>query len=108
MPVSLLRMAGCAALMLALPAAIASPTANEYLPCHRQAARVLEMCLDDAPGGLHNACWKQARAHQEACYHEVRAAHVPDRKRTAAMRRAEEDARRRAEEARKRAQEAQQ
>ncbi|TMS57195.1 hypothetical protein MW7_014675 [Imbroritus primus] len=108
MRASLLRLAGSMAMAAALPAAIASPTADEYLPCHRQAARALEMCLDAAPGGFHDDCWKRGRAYQQACYRTVKAAHVPDRKRIDAMRRAEDDARKRAAEARSRAQEAQQ
>lgn len=105
---SLWRLVGGVALVAALPGAIASPTADEYLPCHRQAARFLEMCLDAAPGGFHDDCWKRGRAHQQACYRAVKAAHAPDRKRTDAMRRAEDEARKRAEEARRRAQEVQQ
>lgn len=107
MHISLLRMAGWMVLMGAMPAALASPTANEYQACHRQAARVVEMCLDDTPGGDGANCWKRAQAHQQACYREVRAAHVPDRRRIEAMRQAEKEARKRTEDARKHAEETQ-
>lgn len=100
-----LRMLVWVALMTAMSAAIASPTDNEYQACHRQAARVVEMCLDETPGGDGTHCWKRAQAHQRACYREVRAAHVPDRRRIEAMRQAELEVRQRAEAARQRAEE---
>lgn len=70
--------------------ATASPTANEFLPCHRLATALLAQCLDATPGSEHELCWDSARRKHDACYEEVRASHVPDRKRIAAAKKAAE------------------
>jgi hypothetical protein len=60
--------------------AMASPTPNEYLPCHQQGAALLSACLDRDPGnanaGLH--CWADAKRAHDACNANVRASHRPD------------------------------
>lgn len=60
---------------LAAVAAQASPTANEYLPCHQLGARYVQSCLDEAPGRPQPRCWTRARAAVDRCYGEVRDSH---------------------------------
>ena len=70
--------------------AAASPTASEFLPCHRLATALPAQCLDATPGSGHEPCWDSARRKHDACYEEVRASHVPDRKRIEAAKKAAE------------------
>jgi hypothetical protein len=72
----------------------ASPTLNEFLPCHKRAALTLQHCLDRQPGTANEECWLESRQVRDSCYDNVVSDHAPDKARAAAMRRAEEAARR--------------
>ena len=72
-----------ALMSLALPV-LASPTSDEYRPCHQLAAKVLQHCLDERPGYENAQCWDSAKQTQAKCYADVRASHRPDPKRRAA------------------------
>ncbi|WP_143072502.1 MULTISPECIES: hypothetical protein [unclassified Variovorax] len=74
--------------------ALASPTSNEYLPCHALAARTLQSCLDASPGAEGTPCWPESRRARDRCYAEVRASHDRHNPRTQAMREAAERAQR--------------
>ena len=81
-----------AALFLCLLAgtAQASPTANEYEPCHKLGAYYLQTCLDRAAGQQQPQCWTEAHTAVDRCYTEVRASHDKGRieeKRRAAQQR---------------------
>lgn len=68
-----------------LPLAVASPTSNEYLPCHQIAASVLQHCLDEIPGYADDKCWDEAKRVKSACYEKVvESHHVPDKSRVEA------------------------
>jgi hypothetical protein len=58
--------------------AIASPTSNEYLPCHKMAASMLLNCLDERPGYVNDQCWESSRHQTNVCYAEVKKSHRPD------------------------------
>ena len=68
-----LLLACCA--VLAAWSAHASPTDNEYQACHRLAAKLLQHCLDEAPGRAQPQCFARARRANEACYADVRERH---------------------------------
>lgn len=70
--------------------AVASPTPNEFLPCHQMAASVLMKCLDQNPGYADDHCWDAARHQNAACYAKVQASHQPDRERIEAAKEAME------------------
>ncbi len=59
------------------PLAGASPTANEFEPCHRAAAMRLQRCLSEAGTGAGDGCWTQVRTHHQACRAEVVRQHAP-------------------------------
>lgn len=80
-------------LCLAMGIATASPTPNEYTHCHQLAAQRLQRCLDERPGYANDHCWDGARKAQQQCYADVVAAHVPDRARIEAERRARSEVR---------------
>ncbi len=62
--------------------AVASPTSNEYLPCHQMAASALQHCLDEIPGYADDKCWDEAKRVKSACYGKVvESHHGPDRNR---------------------------
>jgi hypothetical protein len=70
--------------------ALASPTANEFEPCHRGAAWRLQHCLSKAGMGDGAACWPQAQAYHQQCRQAVVQEHQrPDAARVEAMREAE-------------------
>src|SRR5436190_2215491 len=48
--------------------AVASPTSNEFLPCHQMASSVLLHCLDEKPGYSADNCWDSARKVNDTCY----------------------------------------
>lgn len=75
-------------LLVAHGAALASPTAEEFLPCHKMAADMLQRCLDGRPGYENDACWAEAKTAQQRCYRSVNKAHRPDKARIEAERRA--------------------
>lgn len=86
---SLRQLLAAGAVILSLHGiALGSPTAEEFLPCHRLAAEVLQRCLDERPGYANDACWEQARSAQQRCYRDVSRAHVPDKARIEAERKA--------------------
>ncbi|MCW5654911.1 hypothetical protein [Hydrogenophaga sp.] len=60
-----------------VPAVGASPTANEFEPCHRAAAAHLQRCLSDDGTGAGQACWPQVRRRYEACRDAVVRSHQP-------------------------------
>jgi len=63
------------------PVALASPTADEFLPCHQIASSALLKCfkcLDQSHGYNSGKCWDSARALNEACYAKVSESHRPD------------------------------
>ena len=68
--------------------AAASPTANEFLPCHQLSSSMLSTCLDQNPGYVAANCWETARRANDACYATVRKSHQPDRDRIEAEKRA--------------------
>lgn len=71
--------------------AVASPTSNEYEPCHRTAAALLQACLDENPGSINDTCWTKARSANQSCYTMVNDQHrKPDRKEVEARRKAEQ------------------
>lgn len=72
---------------------LASPTANEYLPCHRQAAASLQACLDHSPGAENQGCWRESQQRNASCYREVKLSHAPalHREREAAARKATQE-----------------
>jgi bifunctional DNA-binding transcriptional regulator/antitoxin component of YhaV-PrlF toxin-antitoxin module len=78
------RAAPLAAILLNASPVWASPTSDEYRPCHRLAAEVLQRCLDERPGYENAPCWDKAKTAQVSCYADVRANHRPDPKRRAA------------------------
>lgn len=59
------------------PLAAASPTANEFEPCHRAAAMQLQRCLSEVGTGEGGACWTQAQTRHQACRAEVVRQHAP-------------------------------
>lgn len=65
--------------------AVASPTANEFLPCHQMASSVLLHCLDEIPGSVDDKCWDAARRQNRACYAKVRESHRPGKDRARAV-----------------------
>lgn len=81
------------ALACALPSAFASPTSDEFMPCHRLASSTLLQCLDQNPGLHDGKCWDSARKLNEACYDKVRKDHRPDAGRIEAEKRANEQRR---------------
>ena len=58
--------------------AVASPTSNEFLPCHQMASSRLLHCLDERPGYGADNCWDSARKVNDTCYADVRKSHRPD------------------------------
>lgn len=68
--------------------ALASPTVQEFLPCHRLAADVLQRCLDQRPGYHNDECWERAKTAQRQCYRQVSDAHAPDKARVDAEKKA--------------------
>ncbi len=88
-PVKILASACLAALFMSVSAlSAASPTANEYLPCHQATAMTLQRCLDQRPGYKNDACWREAQQANTACYQQVKASHAPDPARIEAEKRA--------------------
>lgn len=67
-----------AAALLSSANVTASPTANEFSACHKQAAALLLQCLEQRPGYQNEHCWKQSRQANQACYAEVASSHRPD------------------------------
>jgi hypothetical protein len=83
---------GFAAVLLSSPALFASPTSEEFLPCHKAASAVLQACLDKRPGVDDAACWTESRRANAACYTHVRQSHQrPDKARTQAAAKAAAD-----------------
>ncbi|MES3023239.1 MAG: hypothetical protein V4857_16865 [Pseudomonadota bacterium] len=68
---------------------VASPTSNEYAPCHKLAAYSLTACLEQNPGYVNDKCWKESKRQNDACYAGVRESHRPDKAKIAAMKKAE-------------------
>lgn len=81
---------GCLILPIALwfSLAAASPTANEFTPCHQAASASLFQCLEENPGYTNDACWDTARRRQTACYASVQERHRPDKARIEAKEKA--------------------
>jgi len=79
------------ALMLHLPFAIASPTSDEYIACHHMALDHARRCLDEAPGGLNDACWESAKLMNNRCYAKTAANHTPDKSRIEAEKKAKQN-----------------
>lgn len=69
------RIAALALVLLAGGAVHASPTPNEFEACHKLAAAVLRACLDQAPGRLDEACWRQSHERAVTCHAQVRDGH---------------------------------
>lgn len=61
-------------MLLATGIAQASPTANEFRPCHAVAGTVLEQCLNEHDS---EECWDKARAAKADCYKRVFKQHAP-------------------------------
>ena len=75
-------------LVLFVELALASPTSNEYLKCHRMAAAALTACLDQATGNLPKKCWVSSERANRNCYRSVQLDHQPDGARRAAAQKA--------------------
>ena len=73
-------------------AVVASPTSNEFLPCHKGASALLWYCLDERPGYSADNCWDRARKYNDTCYANVRKRHRPDPDRIKAEKKAREEA----------------
>lgn len=68
----------------------ASPTANEFAPCHRGAAWRLQHCLSEAGMNDGAACWPQVQTYHRDCRKAVVRQHQPpDAARVEAAREAE-------------------
>lgn len=74
-------------------AVMASPTSDEFVPCHQMASEVLLVCLNDHAGQTGDTCWDAARRNNETCYDRVFARHRPDKARIEAEKRALEQSR---------------
>ena len=74
--------------MLCAELALASPTSDEYLKCHRLAAATLTACLDQAPGQAPKKCWVTSERANRNCYRAVQLDHQPDGARRAAAQKA--------------------
>ena len=91
---TMLRIVGISLFMI--PAiTLASPTPNEYLPCHRLAAATLQACLDHGHETANQDCWNESRQRNATCYREVKLSHspVPHRERKAAEQKAAQEMR---------------
>jgi len=69
--------------------ALASPTSNEFRACHQISSKLLQQCLDDAPGSPSEECWSRAKRANDACYAQVKHSHRSDEARISAMKEAE-------------------
>jgi hypothetical protein len=72
--------------------AMASPTSNEFLPCHKMASAVLLHCLDEKTGHGAGDCWDRSRNTNDTCYEDVWKSHRPDPDRIKAEKKAKEEA----------------
>lgn len=88
------RAVALASTLLAAGVLHASPTPNEFQACHQLGAKLLQHCLDQAPGRLEEACWRQSRERTSGCYADVRNAGTRERERAEAARRAQQRANR--------------
>lgn len=77
-------------IMFCAETALASPTSNEYLKCHRLAAASLMTCLDQEPGKAPKKCWSASERENRNCYRELRQDHQPNAARRAAAQEAAE------------------
>lgn len=68
--------------------AVASPTPNEYVPCHQQAVQTLSACLEKNPGQNNSHCWNESQHANNVCYAGVRDGHLPDKARINAEKKA--------------------
>lgn len=52
----------------------ASPTSDDFIPCHKVAVIILDKCLQD--GG--SSCWSDSKASYESCRQRVIKSYLPN------------------------------
>lgn len=68
--------------------AAASPTANEFTPCHQAASASLFQCLEKNAGYVNDDCWNAAKRRNTTCYASLQERHRPDKARIEAAEKA--------------------
>jgi len=65
---------------------VASPTADEFIPCGKMAVEVLKQCLPENPYYQNDVCWQRSKDTYELCSESVFQDHDPEERRARKVR----------------------